>query len=123
MRTWEQVDAFRAAAEASQVKAKSEWRAFAKIDVSLWGKLRFRGKSDDRRIKVEVPCFFAPRKWRASGGGYVDSLRLVQRAEEEVAMHGANALFTVERAKAVLVAWDMWVEKGCPRMTRPLVIP
>ena len=123
MSAWAQVDAFRTAAEASHVKAKSEWRAFAKIDVSLWGKLRFRGRPDDRRIKVEVPCSFVPGKWRARGGGYIPACELLRRAEAEVARHGTKALLTVARARAVLVAWDAWVEKGCPRMSRPTVIP
>lgn len=124
--TWAQVDAFKEALAhpVGVAKGATEWRAFAKIDVSLWGKLRFRCKpATPRRIKVEVPCSFVPGKWRATGGAYIDVRELIRHAEAEEKRHGAKALLTVARAKAVLVAHDKWLEAGAPRMSRPTVIP
>ncbi len=127
--TWAQVDAWAEAAAhpVGIAKGTTEWRAFAKVDDgTLWGKLRFRMKpSDPRRIKVEHPCNFVPGKWRSHG--FVLVSQLVPDAEREAARAAAEGkkapLLTPARARAVLVAIDAWQMAGCPRMSRPKVIP
>ncbi len=122
---WAQVDAFRSAAQTEFAKADREWRAFAKIEVDLWNKLRFRARPSDPRIKVERPCSLVPGKWRANG--YFLPRQLVADAERAAAKAlaaGKKApLLTPARARAILVAHDKWIEGGAKRMTRPLVIP
>jgi hypothetical protein len=117
---WLQVDAFR---EQHTPHAPGvEWRAFARLES---GSLRFRARSGDKRLKIERPCGFHPGKWRAAGFATTLTLvehvrRSIEEAERLGKWHGG---FSESQAAAVLVAFDQWQEAGCPRMSRPKVIP
>ncbi len=114
--SWAHIDALKAAR--ALPAPDGEWRAFAKM---ADGSFRFRGRAGDRRIKIERPCHHVPGKWRANG--FVHASEFMRFVTDALAL-GAKTQrmmrgFTLEHAAAVLVALDVWLEAGSPRMIHP----
>ena len=110
MTDWSQSDLFRKKAEQAERDSapEREWRAFCYV-----GKYRVRAQVNGKRFKVERPCRYSPGKWRS--GGYYSIEGFVAIVKQNQGPPG----LTPQRAALVMVAFDEWVTKGCPRMTRP----
>lgn len=109
MSAWAEVDQFRACL-ASGTHATGEWRAFARTKT-----LRFRGRIGDTRIKVERACYHVPGKWRALGW-----LSVRAPTWRDTSRDGRR--LTPGLVSAVLVAYDEWLSRGAPRVSRPAVL-
>lgn len=122
MSAWAQVDAFHSAAQVRVLGVAREWRAFARL---ASGSLRFRARAGGAEIKMERPCAYHPGKWRAAGTAAIRGFAEMTVDRQAAAAFAGKYHYgpTVEQARAVLVAYDAWLEAGAPRMSRPTVIP
>lgn len=97
---------------AARTKGKATLCTFAK---TADGRFRFRARSDERRIKVEVMPPGFRFQWR-SWGYYALDVWL-----RSVIQYDARTISAGE-LEAVMVARDAWLEMGGRPMTRPFAL-
>lgn len=128
MNAWADVDAWKARQPKPRLRGglislgAAGWYAFAKLSD---GTARFRAHPGDPRIVLQVPCAYRPGGWRQH-----DVVRRHDRPRFSRKAHGPwrdHPRFLSDPLpprtwEAVLVALDVWHERGCPRGHSPVIV-